>query len=109
MVDGGKARIILHALVTPADVMENEPMLDQLRRVQFRWRLRPRRVIADTTYGTLENIRALEGEQGIRAYVPLPDWEHKTAYYGPAQLPTTRSMTAMSARKARSCIFTVAR
>ena len=60
-------------------------MLDQLRRVIFRWRVRPQRVIADTTYGTIDNIRALEGEEGIRAYVPLPDWEHKTAYYGPAQ------------------------
>ena len=85
VVDGGRARIILHALVTPGDVMENQPMLDQLRRVIFRWRLRPARVIADTTYGTIENIRALEGEEGIRAYVPLPDWEHKTAYYGPGQ------------------------
>lgn len=36
VVDGGKSRIILHALVTPADVMENQPMLDQLRRVIFR-------------------------------------------------------------------------
>ena len=81
VVDGGKARIILHALVTPADVMENEPMLDQLRRVQFRWRLRPARVVADTTYGTVENIRALE-DQGIRAYVPLPDFDHRTPYFG---------------------------
>jgi len=85
VVDGGKARIILHAFVTPADVMENQPMLDQLRRVMFRWRVRPERIIADTTYGTIENIRTLEGEEGIRAYVPLPDWEHKTAYYGPGQ------------------------
>jgi hypothetical protein len=85
VVDGGKARIILHALVTPAAVMENQPMLDQLRRVMFRWRVRPKRVIADTTYGTIDNIRALEGEEDIRAYVPLPDWEHKTAYYGPGQ------------------------
>jgi transposase len=85
VVDGGTARIILHALVTPADIMENQPMRDQLRRVIFRWRVRPKRIIADTTYGTIDNIRALEGEEGIRAYVPLPDWEHKTAYYGPAQ------------------------
>ncbi len=85
VVDGGKARIILHAFVTPADVMENQPMLDQLRRVIFRWRVRPKRIIADTTYGTMENIRALEGAEDIRAYVPLPDWEHKTAYYGPGQ------------------------
>jgi len=85
VVDGGKARIILHALVTPGDVMENQPMLDLLRRVRFRWRLRPQRVIADTTYGTIENIRALEGEENIRAYVPLPDWEHQRDYYGPGQ------------------------
>jgi transposase len=50
LVDGGKARIILHALVTPADVMENQPLLDQLRRAIFRWKLRPERLIADTTY-----------------------------------------------------------
>ncbi len=61
--------------------MENQPMLDVLRRVMFRWRLRPQRVIADTTYGTVENIRAIE-ESGIRAYVPLPDWEQRTPYYG---------------------------
>ena len=27
----------------------------------------------------------LESEEGIRAYVPLPDWEHQQPYYGPAQ------------------------
>jgi transposase len=84
VVDGGKARIILHALVTPADVMENEPMLDQLHRVIFRWHLRPKRVVADTTYGTVANIRALE-DQGIRAYVPLPDFDTRTPYFGSAR------------------------
>ena len=90
VVDGGKARIILHAFVTPADVMENTPMLDQLRRVIFRWRVRPKRIIADTTYGTIENIRALEGDEGIRAYVPLPDWEHQRAYLGPSHFTYDR-------------------
>ncbi len=84
LVDGGKARVILHALVTPADVMENQPLLDQLRRAIFRWKLRPKRLIADTTYGTIENIRALE-EQGIHAFVPLSDRERRTPYYGPAR------------------------
>ena len=37
----------------------------------------------DTKYGTFENIKAIE-DAHIRAYVP-PDWEYKTAYYGPAQ------------------------
>jgi len=81
VIDGGKARIILHALVTPADVMENQPMLPLLRRVMFRWHVKPKQVIADTTYGTAENIREIE-EDGIRAYVPLPDWERRTPYYG---------------------------
>jgi transposase len=81
VVDGGKARIILHALVTPADVMENEPMLDQLRRVMFRWQLHPQRVVADTTYGTIENIHQVE-ELGIRAYVPLPDFDGRTPFFG---------------------------
>jgi transposase len=81
VVDGGKARVVLHALVTPADVMENEPMLDQLRRVMFRWHLRPARVVADTTYGTVENIRALE-DRGIRADVPLPDFDRRTPFCG---------------------------
>jgi transposase len=81
VVDGGRKRIILCALVTPADVMENQPMLDLLWRARFRWRLRPRRAVGDTTYGTAENIRALE-EAGIRAYVPLPDFDQRTAFYG---------------------------
>jgi transposase len=83
VVDGGKARIILEALVTPADVMENTPMLDLLWRARFRWQIHPKRVIGDTTYGTADNIRILE-EAGIRAYVPLPDWDGRTPYFGPS-------------------------
>jgi hypothetical protein len=81
VVDGGRARVIPYALVTPADMMENQPMLHLLWRVRFRWRLRPRRAIGDTTYGTAENIRALD-EAGIRAYVPPPDFDHRTPFYG---------------------------
>jgi len=39
MIGGGKARIILDALTMSGDVMENQPFLDQLRRVLFRWKL----------------------------------------------------------------------
>jgi hypothetical protein len=49
MVDGGKARIILQALVTPSEVQDNQPMLDLLWRVCLRWHLRPRQVTGDTT------------------------------------------------------------
>jgi hypothetical protein len=74
VVDGGKARIILAALVAPAEVQENQPMRDLLWRVRFRWKLRPRQVTADTKYGTAANIVAIEDER-IRAYIPLPDLE----------------------------------
>jgi transposase len=84
VVDGGKRRIILAALVTPAEVMNNQPMLDLLWHARFQWHLRPRQATGDTKYGTIENIKALE-DQGIRAYIPLPDWEHMTPYYGPSK------------------------
>ena len=76
IVDGGKARVILQALVTSSEVMDNQPMRDLLWRVRFRWKLHPRHVTGDTKYGTIENIKAIE-DAGIRAYVPLPNWEER--------------------------------
>jgi transposase len=81
VVDGGKARIILAALVTPADVMEHVPLRDLLWRVCFRRKLWPEQVTGDTTYGTVENIVALE-DAGIRAFFPLPDFDRRTPFFG---------------------------
>ena len=81
VVDGGKARIILAALVTPADVMENVPLRDLLWRVCFRRKLRPEQVTGDTTYGTTENIVALE-DGGIRAFFPPPVFDARTPFFG---------------------------
>jgi transposase len=81
VVDGGKQRIILAALLTPSDVMENVPLRDLLWRVCFRRKLRPRQVTGDTTYGTTENIVALE-DAGIRAFFPLPDFDGRTTFFG---------------------------
>jgi len=81
VVDGGKARIIMAVLVTPSEVMENQPMLDLVFRARFRWKLWPRQATGDTTYGTVDNIVALEHER-IRAYVPLPDFDQRTPFYG---------------------------
>jgi transposase len=81
VVDGGKQRIILAALVTPADVMENVPLRDLLWRVCFRRKLWPDQVTGDTTYGTVENIVALE-DAGIRAFFPLPDFDQRTPFFG---------------------------
>jgi hypothetical protein len=80
VVDGGKARIILNALVTPSEVTENRAMLDLLWRTCFRWRLRPHHVTGDGKYGTAENITALE-EAGIRAYMALHESGGNPRYF----------------------------
>ena len=72
VVDGGKARIILAALVTPAEVQDNQPALDLLWHARFRWQLRPRQITGGTKYGTIDNVVAIE-DQRIRAYVPLSE------------------------------------
>jgi transposase len=84
LVDGGKRRIILAALVVPGEVMDNQPLLDLFWHVYFRERVRPTQATGDTAYGTIEIIKAFE-DAHIRAYIPLPDWEHMTSYYGPSQ------------------------
>lgn len=81
VVDGGKARVILAALVTPSEVMENQPALDLIWWSCFHWKLRPRHVTGDTTYGTREVIAALE-QQHLRAYMPLPNTEERTPFFG---------------------------
>jgi hypothetical protein len=81
VVDGGKARIILAALVAPAEVPEDRPARDLLWHARFRWRLWPRQATGDKAYGTLELIRTLE-DQCIRASIPLPDFDSRTQHFG---------------------------
>jgi hypothetical protein len=50
-------------------------------RTRFRWKLWPRQATGGTTYGTVDNIVALEHEH-LRAYVPLPDFDQRTPFYG---------------------------
>jgi hypothetical protein len=59
--------------------MDNQPMRDLLWRVRFRWKLWPRQVTGDSKYGTEDNLVAIEN-QGIRAYIPIPDMDHRTAF-----------------------------
>jgi hypothetical protein len=84
VVDGGKARIILAALVTPASIMDNTPMLDLIRWARFRWHLKPKIAVADSKYGTATNIAGLE-QDGIKAYMPRPDYGQRTKFYPPGR------------------------
>jgi hypothetical protein len=57
-------------------------MLDLRWRVRFRWRVRPKRAVGNSKYGTVENIMAVE-DAGIRAYFPLADTDHRQGPYYP--------------------------
>jgi Transposase DDE domain len=81
VVDGGKRRIILAAFLTPDDVTDNVPMRDLLWRVCFRRKNWLLHVTGDAKYGTTENVVAIENA-GIRVDVPIPDFEHRTDFYG---------------------------
>jgi hypothetical protein len=67
-VDGGKTRIILVVLVTSASIQDQTLMLDLHHWTQFRWRIAPKLVVADTNYGSLPNIVGLE-KHGIKVYL----------------------------------------
>jgi transposase len=115
VVDGGKSRIILNALVTPFEVTENAPMLDLLWRTSFRWKLHPKQVTGDTAYGTTENIAAVE-QAGIRAYMPLtgagkarPYFSKEEFAYDPElniyQCPAGEILTPKTFRTARNQVI----
>jgi len=80
IVDGGKARIILSALVSPASIMDNTPMLDLVDWTCSRWQLEPKIAVGDAKYGTVPNIVGLE-KRGIKAYLPTSDLSKRSEYY----------------------------
>ena len=55
-------------------------MLELLFRSRFRWRLHPRSVTGDATYGTKENIATIE-KACIRAYTALADQQRRTSLF----------------------------
>jgi hypothetical protein len=84
VVDGGKNRIILSVLVVPGEVNDNQPILDLIWRILFRWHIRSSQATGDMMYGTTEIIKALE-DAHIRAYIPVAERGQRPGYYGAAQ------------------------
>ena len=80
IVDGGKSRIILSAIVAPASIMDNTPLLDMLDWTCSRWELEPKIAVGDAKYGTEPNIVGLEN-RGIKAFLPIPDLTKRNEYY----------------------------
>ena len=52
----------------------------------------------DTKYGTIENIAALE-TAGIRAYVPLPNWEEQHDVWSASHFRYEPEAISIAARK----------
>jgi hypothetical protein len=67
-------------LVTPADGQDNQAFLDLLDRARFRFHLPVRRAVADSTYSTIENLRALE-QRGIRADMPIVEYQKSGRFF----------------------------
>ena len=80
VVDGGKARIILAALVTPASIMDNQPMLDLERWVRFRWGLGAEIAVGDGRYGSVDNIVGLF-QDGLIPLTPRADYNRGKKFY----------------------------
>ncbi len=79
-MDGGKARIIVGVLVTPAEVQDNQAFLDLLDRTRFRFQLPVKRAIADSKFATIDNLYALE-QRGIRAYMPIVEYRKNGRFF----------------------------
>jgi transposase len=79
-VDGGKARIIVGMVVTPADVQDNQVFLELLDRARFRFHLHVKRAVADSKYATGENLRGLV-ERGIVGYMPVVDYQQSSPFF----------------------------
>jgi transposase len=80
VVDGGKNRIILGALVTPANIQDNYPMLDFIRWLHFRWQIKPSVAVGDSKYGTVDNIVALFAEN-ILPFMPRANYRSSDKLY----------------------------
>jgi transposase len=64
------SRVILDTEVTTGARHDNQPYLDQLQRIQHRYKIMIREAIADRGYGSAAIIRALQ-TQGVETYLPL--------------------------------------
>jgi transposase len=104
VVDGGKARIILSALVTPASIMDNTPILDLVDWVCSKWKIEPKIAVGDARYGTIPNIVGFE-QRGIKAYLATPDFSQRTKYYPDYVCPQGKILPRVSRRKTEQVIL----
>ena len=80
VVDGGRSRIILATLVTPASIQDNQPMLDLARWLRFRWQLDIDIAVGDSKYGSIDNIVGLL-QDGIVPLTPRTDYNSGKKFY----------------------------
>lgn len=79
-MDGGRNRIVLATLVTPAAIQDNQPMLDLARWVHFRWQLDVDMAVGDSKYGSIDNIVGLL-QDGVVSLTPRTDYNSGKQFY----------------------------
>jgi len=82
--------------------MDNQPMLDPLWHVLFRWHSLPNQVTGDMTYGTAKNNKAIE-DAHIHAYISIAERGQRTGYYRLAHFTMIPSMTIIPVPKDTYC------
>lgn len=88
-MDGGKARIRVGVLVTPAAVQDKQVFLDLLARARIRFRLPVRCASAAATYASGETLRGL-AERGIGGYLPVVDYAQSSPCFRHAAFTSER-------------------
>jgi hypothetical protein len=104
VVDGGRARIIVAALVTPSEVMDNQPMLDLL------WRTRIRRETVASTRHRGQEVRhrgepGCHRRPGLVPTFPFLIWITVPSSSVFSRSPMTPSVMCTSLRQAKSSTF----
>ena len=103
VVDGGKRHIILGVVVTPGEVMENQPKLDLLWHAHFRWKLRPRQATRPTARWRT-SARWKTGPSAPTC--PCPTGGSSPPSSARSSFATIRIAMGMSAPMGRSCGWT---
>ena len=103
VVDGGKARIILHALVTPSEVMDNQPMLDlRLSRAHTTGNCGRVRSPGTPSMARRKTSWRLSSKASVPT-CPCPIWSSAAPTLANATSAMFPSKTCLSAPTTRSC------
>ena len=75
-----KERIIVGVVATPSDVSDDKLLIPMLERASEKFGIEPKRIIADTKYGTAANFKELD-DMGAEAFIPVQKYKNKKGLF----------------------------